>query len=65
VSRLLLDTNVVSGVRKPKPHGAVLAWLKDVAGEDLTVPAVVLGELQAGVEITRAQDKVKAIELEG
>ncbi|HET6787330.1 MAG TPA: VapC toxin family PIN domain ribonuclease, partial [Aquabacterium sp.] len=25
--RYLLDTNVVSELRKPRPHGAVLAWL--------------------------------------
>jgi predicted nucleic acid-binding protein len=24
----LLDTNVVSELRKPKPHGAVLAWFE-------------------------------------
>ena len=27
----LLDTNVVSELRKPKPHGAVVAWLHGLA----------------------------------
>ena len=29
----LLDTNVVSELRKPRPHGAVVAWLQSVAGQ--------------------------------
>ena len=24
----LLDTNVISELRKPKPHGGVVAWLE-------------------------------------
>jgi predicted nucleic acid-binding protein len=60
----LLDTNVVSELRKPRPHGAVLAWLHGTADEDLHLSAVTLGELQAGVEITRERDPEKASEIE-
>ncbi len=60
----LLDTNVVSELRKPRPHGAVVAWLKGVADADLHLCAVTLGEIQAGIEITREQDAVKAAALE-
>ena len=60
----LLDTNVVSELRKTRPHGAVVAWLEDVPDEDLHLSAVTLGELQAGVEITREQDPDKAAEIE-
>jgi predicted nucleic acid-binding protein len=35
----LLDTNVVSELRKPKPHGAVLAWLQGVDDKDLFLSA--------------------------
>ena len=59
-----LDTNVVSELRKPKPHGAVLQWVQAAAEADLHLSAVTLGEIQAGIEITRAQDEVKANELE-
>ena len=31
----LLDTNVVSELRKPRPHGAVLAWVEAVNDADL------------------------------
>jgi len=49
----LLDTNVVSELRRPRPHGAVLAWLQGVEDADLHLAAVTLGEIQAGFELTR------------
>lgn len=60
----LLDTNVVSELRRPRPHGGVVAWLGSVADDDLFIAAVTLGELQAGVELTREQDPAKAAEIE-
>ena len=60
----LLDTNVVSELRRPRPHGAVLAWIADVSAEQLFVSAVTVGEIQAGIEITRERDAAKAEELE-
>lgn len=60
----LLDTNVVSELRKPRPHGSVVAWLEATDNADLHLAAVTLGELQAGVEITRQQDAAKAAEIE-
>ncbi len=59
----LLDTNVVSELRRPRPHGAVVAWLRDVPDSDLHVSAVTIGELQAGVEMTRERDPLKAAEI--
>lgn len=60
----LLDTNVISELRRPRPHGAIVAWLRSVPDSDLHLPAVTIGELQAGIEITREQDAHKAAELE-
>jgi toxin FitB len=60
----LLDTNVVSELRKNRPHGAVVAWRKSVPASQLAIPAVVVAEIQAGIEITRKQDPSKAMELE-
>ena len=60
----LLATNVVSELRRPRPHGAVLDWISDVPAEQLFVSAVTVGEIQAGIEITREQDEAKAEELE-
>jgi toxin FitB len=60
----LLDTNVVSELRKPKPHGGVVAWLQGVDDANLFVCAFTLGEIQAGIELTREQDAAKAQALE-
>lgn len=59
----LLDTNVVSELRKPRPHGSVLAWLESLDDAELYLSAVTLGEIQAGIELTREQDAAKAEEL--
>lgn len=60
----LLDANIVSELRKVKPHGAVLAWFQAVDDHDLHLSAVTIGEIQAGIEITREQDANKAHEIE-
>ena len=60
----LLDTNVISELRKPKPHGAVVAWIEATPDADLHVSVVTLAEIQAGIEVTRDQDPQKAAELE-
>lgn len=60
----LLDTNVVSELRKPRPHGGVVAWMKAVPASQCFVSALTLGEIQAGIEKTREQDLLKADELE-
>ena len=60
----LLDTNVVSELRRPRPHGAVVAWLQSVDDASLFLSAVTLGEIQAGIERTREQDPAKAAEIE-
>ena len=60
----LLDTDVVSELRKIKPHQGVVAWVKNAAEETLHLSAVTIGEIQAGIEITREQDAPKAHEIE-
>lgn len=60
----LLDTNVVSELRKPKPHGAVVQWVQAAADADLHISAVTIGEIQSGIELTREQDEPKAQELD-
>jgi predicted nucleic acid-binding protein len=60
----LLDTNIVSELRKPKPHGGVVAWLESIDDAHLYLSAVTLGEIQAGIELTREQDEAKADEIE-
>jgi predicted nucleic acid-binding protein len=64
LNRFLLDTNVVSELRKPKPHGAVLSWIADLQADQIYLSAVTIGELQTGVQLTRRQNPEKADEIE-
>lgn len=52
-------------MRRPRPHGAVVAWLRALDERDIYMSAVTFGELQSGVEITRELDAEKAMEIEG
>ena len=60
----LLDTNVVSELRKRKPHQDVVEWIRGAPEESLFLSVVSVGEIQAGIEITREQDPRKAAEIE-
>ena len=60
----LLDTNVVSELRKPRPHAAVVRWIGSVEDHTLHLATVTLGEIQAGIELTREQDPGEAGEIE-
>jgi toxin FitB len=64
VTRYLLDTNIVSELRRVKPHGAVLAWIQTLRPEQIFISAVTIGELQTGVELTRKNDPAKANKIE-
>ena len=60
----LLDTNIISELRRARPHAGVVAWLNTVEDRDIHLSAVTLGEIQAGIENTRRQDPTKAQALE-
>ena len=64
MTRYLLDTNIISEIHKPKPHGAVVAWFGDLRDGQICLSAVTLGELQEGIERTRRQDPAKASAIE-
>ena len=60
----LLDTNVVSELRRPRPHPAVLSWIDEVDEADPYLCAVTIGDIQAEIEITKEQDAGKALEVD-
>ena len=62
--RYLLDTNIISEIHKPRPHGAVVAWFGSLRDEQICLSAVTLAELQEGIERTRRQDAAKARAIE-
>ena len=51
-SRYLLDTNVVSELRKPRPHGAVVAWLDSIDDAQLFLSALTLAEIAERLDLT-------------
>ena len=55
---------VVSELRWPRPQDALRDWIINVPAEPLFLSAVTVGEIQAGIKITREQDEAKAEELE-
>jgi toxin FitB len=60
----LLDTNVVSELRRTRPHPKVVAWLRSTTESNLRLSAVTLGEIQRGIENLRSRDAGKAAEIE-
>lgn len=60
----LLDTNVISELRRAKPHGAVVAWLQGAPPEALFLSVVTLAEIQRGIELARESDLAKANQIE-
>ena len=55
----LLDTNVVSEIRKPRPDPQVQAWLASVPEADLCLSVLVVGEIRQGVERLRRRDPAR------
>jgi toxin FitB len=60
----LLDTNVVSELRKPRPHGAVSRWVAATPADELFVSAITIQELQFGIERARKSEPPRAQELD-
>lgn len=61
----LLDTNVVSELRRPRPHPSVVQWISEIPPDQLFLSAVTIGEIQAGIENVRDRNPQKARVLEG
>jgi predicted nucleic acid-binding protein len=60
----LLDTNVVSELRKRAPDPNLLAWYADVPSAELFLSVLTLGEIRLGVERLRRKDEAQAASLD-
>ncbi|MDP2258682.1 MAG: type II toxin-antitoxin system VapC family toxin [Caulobacter sp.] len=60
----LLDTNVVSEIRKSRPHPGAMAWFGRQEPDSLFLSVATIGEIQRGAEKTREQNPDKAMEIE-
>ncbi|MBI3964420.1 MAG: type II toxin-antitoxin system VapC family toxin [Chloroflexi bacterium] len=56
----MLDTNVVSEIRKPLANENVKAWFATVRGSDLFLSVLVIGEIRSGIERLRRRDHGQA-----
>jgi toxin FitB len=56
----LLDTDVVSEVRKPAGDARVKAWFASVDGRELHVSVLLVGEVRQGIERLRQRDPAAA-----
>lgn len=52
----LLDTNVVSEIRKKVPDRGVSAWLASVPDDELFLSVLVVGEIRQGIERLARRD---------
>ncbi|HEV8688230.1 MAG TPA: type II toxin-antitoxin system VapC family toxin [Gaiellaceae bacterium] len=52
----LLDTNVVSEIRKPNRNAGVSAWFEGVDSGDLYLSVLVVGEIKQGIERLRRRN---------
>jgi toxin FitB len=61
----LLDTNVLSELRKPesKRNPGLTAWMSSVKADELFLSVLVVGEICKGIEQLRARDPDQAIVL--
>lgn len=57
MSGFLLDTNVISELRKPRPNAGLVDWLLSIRENDLYLSVITLGELRTGVELVVDQKK--------
>lgn len=56
----LLDTNVVSDLRKPKVSASLLEWFDEQPAHQLFLSIVTVGEVRQGVEQLRRRDPRQA-----
>lgn len=59
----LLDTNVISAVRRPDRAPRVHAWLQGKPERDLYISAITIGEIERGIRQQGTQNPVFADEL--
>lgn len=57
---LILDTNVISELRKPEPDQLVARWYGSVPDTEIYISVLVLGKIRQGIERLRRRDQAQA-----
>jgi hypothetical protein len=61
----LLDTNVLSELRRSRPDPAVVAWFDRTPSSELFLSVLVLGEVQRGIDLLAGREPRRATALSG
>lgn len=64
MTRYLLDTNVISELRRSRPAPAVTAWFDSIGSADLLLSVLTIGEIRAGILRLRRRDPAQAATLD-
>jgi predicted nucleic acid-binding protein len=56
----ILDTDVVSNLRKKKPHPNLVSWIDDIGWQDLATTVLTVMEIQIGIERARRSNAATA-----
>ena len=59
----ILDTNVISAVRRPDRAPKVAAWLRGKAEQELFLSVITLGEIERGIRQQETRDPMFATDL--
>lgn len=62
MSGFLLDTNVVSDLRKPRPNSGLVEWIDATDESKLFLSVITVGELRIGIEMQQDKRKRGALE---
>jgi predicted nucleic acid-binding protein len=60
----ILDTDVVSNLRKKKPHPALLSWIDEIGWQELATTVLTIMEIQIGIERAKRSDVAAAESVE-
>lgn len=60
----LLDTNVISAIRRPDRAPQVAAWLRSVDEQQLFLSVITIGEIARGIALQQARDPAFARDLQ-
>ncbi len=63
MSRFLLDTNVVSDLRKPRPNRGLLTWISSIDEFKLFLSVLTIGELRIGITMQADPKKRSALDV--
>jgi predicted nucleic acid-binding protein len=58
----LLDTNVVSNLRKSRPHPMLMRWMQAVAADQIFISVVTVAEIQCGIGQVRDASVALSVE---